>query len=91
MNAIFSLGLILLLGLIGARLINRIKFPSVTAYLLLGILIGPSLGKFISPDLISASGFISNVVLGLIAFTLGQNFTKEFFNTICFLWKGLAK
>ena len=82
MNIIFSLGFILLLGLIGARLINKIKFPSVTAYLLLGILIGPPLGRLISPDLISASGLVSNIVLGLIAFTLGQSFTREFFQRI---------
>ncbi|MFC1592388.1 cation:proton antiporter [Candidatus Omnitrophota bacterium] len=82
MNAIFSLGLILLFGLIFARLINRIKFPSVTAYLLLGILIGPSLGNFVSADLLSASGFISNIVLGLIAFSIGQNFSRDNFRRI---------
>jgi NhaP-type Na+/H+ or K+/H+ antiporter len=82
MNAIFSLGLILVFGLIAARLINRIKLPSVTAYLLLGILIGPSVGGLVSPDLLFASGFISNIVLGLIAFSIGQNFTKQFFQRI---------
>ncbi len=82
MNAIFSLGFILLFGLIAARLINKIKFPSVTAYLLLGIIIGPSLGNFISSDFISASGFISNVVLGLIAFSIGQNFSRDNFRRI---------
>ncbi|MGD9015010.1 MAG: cation:proton antiporter [Candidatus Omnitrophota bacterium] len=82
MNAIFGLGLILLFGLLAARLINKIKFPSVTAYLLLGILIGPSLGNLVSPELLSASGFISNIVLGLIAFSLGQNFTRDFFHRL---------
>jgi Kef-type K+ transport system membrane component KefB len=82
MNAIFSLGLILLFGLVGAHLINKIKFPSVTAYLLLGILIGPSLGHFVSSDLLSASGFISNIVLGLIAFSIGQNFSRDNFSRI---------
>ena len=62
MNAIFGLGFILLFGLVGAHLINRIKLPSVTAYLLLGIIFGPSLANFISGDLISASGFVSNIV-----------------------------
>ena len=79
MNAIFSLGLILLFGLVSARLINKIKFPSVTAYLLLGILIGPSLANIVSSDLISASGFISNIVLGIIAFSIGQNFSRDNF------------
>ena len=82
MNAIFSMGLILLFGLLGARLINKIRFPSITAYILLGILIGPSFANFVSSELIASSGIISNIVLGLIAFTLGQNFTKEFFGRI---------
>ncbi len=79
MNAILSLGLILLFGLVSARLINKIKFPSVTAYLLLGILFGPSLVNIVSSDLISASGFISNIVLGIIAFSIGQNFSRDNF------------
>ena len=82
MNLIFSIGFILFFGLIAARLINKIKFPSITAYLLLGIILGPSLGNFISVELLSASGFISNLALSLIAFSLGQNFTKQFFQKI---------
>ena len=72
----------MLCGLIGARIINKLKLPSVTAYLLLGILIGPSLGNLVSSDLLSASGFISNIVLGLIAFNIGQNFSRENFSRI---------
>ncbi len=93
MNAIFSLGLILLFGLVSARLINKIKFPSVTAYLLLGILFGPSLANIISSDLISASGFISNIVLGIIAFSIGQNFSHDNFLRIgkSVIWISLSE
>lgn len=82
MNTILGLGFILLAGLFSARLINKIKFPAVTAYLLLGILIGPSILNLTSQELINSSGFISNIVLGLIAFGLGQSFTREFFRNI---------
>ncbi|MFH1577927.1 MAG: cation:proton antiporter [Candidatus Omnitrophota bacterium] len=82
MNTIFSLGFIFLVGLIAARLINKIKLPSVTAYLLLGIILGPSLGGIISRELLSISGFVSNIALGIIAFSLGQNFTRDFFRRI---------
>ena len=82
MNTILGLGFILLVGLFSARLINKIKFPAVTAYLLLGILIGPSILNLTSQELINSSGFISNIVLGLIAFGLGQSFTREFFRNI---------
>ncbi len=82
MNTILGLGFILIAGLFSARLINKIKFPAVTAYLLLGILIGPSILNLTSQELINSSGFISNIVLGLIAFGLGQSFTREFFRNI---------
>jgi NhaP-type Na+/H+ or K+/H+ antiporter len=81
-NTILGLGFILIAGLFSARLINKIKFPAVTAYLLLGILIGPSILNLTSQELINSSGFISNIVLGLIAFGLGQSFTREFFRNI---------
>ncbi len=82
MNTILGLGFILLLGLLSARLMNKIKFPAVTAYLLLGIFIGPAIFGLISNDIISASGLISNIVLGMIAFGIGQNFSKDNFRKI---------
>jgi len=81
-NTILGLGFILIAGLFSARLINKIRFPAVTAYLLLGILIGPSILNLTSQELINSSGFISNIVLGLIAFGLGQSFTRAFFRNI---------
>lgn len=82
MNIILGLGIILFFGLFSARFINKIKFPSVTAYLILGILIGPYALNIIPKDLTQASEFISNVVLGLIAFTIGQNFSRDIFSRI---------
>ena len=82
MNTILGLGFILLTGLFSARLINKIKFPAVTAYLLLGIFIGPSVFKLIPKDIIVSSGLISNIVLGIIAFGIGQNFSRDNFRKI---------
>ncbi|MFH1783856.1 MAG: cation:proton antiporter [bacterium] len=82
MNTILSLGFMLLAALVAGKLIHKIKLPSVTAYLLLGILIGPSLGNLISPGILDASGFVSNIVLGIIAFAIGQNFSREIFSKI---------
>ncbi len=83
MNIILSLGFIFVIGLASARLINKIKGPSITAYLLLGIVMGPSFMNLAPKVLIeSGSGVISNIVLGLIAFGLGQSFTRRFFHEI---------
>ncbi len=82
MNTILGLGFILLVGLFSARLISRIRFPAVTAYLIIGILIGSSLLKLIPAEILNKSGLISNIVLGIIAFSIGQNFSRDNFRKI---------
>lgn len=79
---ILSLGFILLSGLLAGKLIRKVKIPVVTAYLLLGIIVGPSILNLVSPGILSSSGLISNIVLGLIAFSIGQNFALERFSKI---------
>ncbi|MFC2061266.1 cation:proton antiporter [Elusimicrobiota bacterium] len=81
-NTLLSLGLILLLGLIASALIRKIKMPAITAYLVLGIVIGPAVLNIISEKIIISSGLISNVVLSFIAFSIGQNFSKKRFSEI---------
>ena len=77
MNTLLSAGLILLLGFIGARLLKYARLPSVTAFLLVGILIGPNVLNLVTEGIFAASDFFSNLVLGVIAFSLGENFRLE--------------
>jgi Kef-type K+ transport system membrane component KefB len=79
---ILSLGFILLAGLLTGKLIRQLKVPMVTAYLLLGIVVGPSALNLVSEGILNSSGLISNIVLGLIAFSIGQNFALEGFRKI---------
>jgi Kef-type K+ transport system membrane component KefB len=81
-NTILNLGLILLLGLLAERLIQKIKLPTVTAFIIVGIFIGPSLLNLINPQLIASSGLISNIALGIIAFSLGESFLFSSFKEI---------
>ncbi|MBA7622745.1 hypothetical protein ES703_30128 [subsurface metagenome] len=77
MNTLLSAGLILLLGFIGARLLKYVRLPSVTAFLIVGILIGPHMLNIVTEEIFTASDFFSNLVLGIIAFSLGENFRLE--------------
>ncbi len=83
MQILFSLSIALFAGLLLSRLAKLAKLPAVTAYLIAGILIGPfCLGAFDIPGL----GFthanidnklfaiISDVALGFIAFSIGNEF-----------------
>jgi len=82
LDPVLSLGIILLLGFFSDKIADFFHIPHVTANLLLGILIGIEFLDPLSHHLLQASGFISNIVLGLIAFSIGQSFYYNRFKAI---------
>ncbi len=82
MNILLSLSVAILAGLLMTRLAKPLKLPSVTAYLVAGVLIGPfCLGRlgidglgFISFDNVEHLALLSDVALGFIAFSIGNEF-----------------
>ena len=71
---VLSLGIILILGFLMTRLTKLFKLPSVVAYLLVGILIGPCVINLIPGEFIDRTSFISDVALVFVAFTAGEFF-----------------
>ena len=82
MQALLSLSIAVLVGLLLSRLAKILKLPAVTAYLVAGILVGPYvLGQFgvpglgfISRDDVKSYELLSDVALGFIAFSIGNEF-----------------
>ncbi len=82
MEILFSLSIALFSGLLLSRLAKLLKLPAVTAYLVAGVLIGPfCLGAFgveglgfISLENVEEYSIISDVALGFIAFSIGNEF-----------------
>ncbi len=85
MNTLLSVSIALLAGLLMTRVFKPLKLPSVTAYLIAGVLIGPyCLGAmgfegigFSSHDAVSRLAVVSEVALGFIAFSIGNEFRAE--------------
>lgn len=80
-SILLSLSIALLAGLLLSRLAKLVQLPAVTAYLVAGVLIGPfALGALnipgigITTDQIEGFGIISDVALGFIAFSMGNEF-----------------
>ena len=71
---VISVGVILILGFAMTRVTKLLKLPNVIAYLIVGILIGPSLINVIPGAFIKYSSFISDVALTFVAFTAGEFF-----------------
>lgn len=82
MQILICLSVALFAGLMLSRLAKKVKLPAVTAYLVAGVLIGPyllgSLGikglGFVSIEDVKTYGIISDVALGFIAFSIGNEF-----------------
>lgn len=85
MNTLLSVSVALLAGLLMTRALKPLKLPSVTAYLIAGVLIGPycigALGfegiGFPSAESVGSLAIVSEVALGFIAFSIGSEFKLE--------------
>ena len=74
MNVFLRLGLLLVFGFFGGKLMKRFKLPTVTGYIMIGLLLGRSGIDLLTPDFIETVGFISSVALVFIAFSIGSEF-----------------
>lgn len=85
MNTLLSVSVALLAGLLMTRVFKPLRLPSVTAYLIAGVLIGPyCIGRlgiegfgFSTGEDVAALSLISEVALGFIAFSIGNEFRVE--------------
>ena len=85
MNTLLSVSVALLAGLLMTRAFKPLKLPAVTAYLIAGVLIGPyCMGRlhidgigFETMDTVSRLSLISEVALGFIAFSIGNEFRLD--------------
>jgi Kef-type K+ transport system membrane component KefB len=82
MNELTSLGLILLLALLGGHLVRAARVPEVTGYLLAGVVLGPSVLGWLNEENLGALGLLSEVALGLILFSVGAVFEFSLFRRI---------
>lgn len=81
-NLLLCISISLIAGLMMSRVAKRVGLPAVTAYLVTGLLLGPfCVGRlelpgvgFHSMEDVSSMGLLSEMALGFIAFTIGNEF-----------------
>ncbi len=81
---IAKISIVLLVGFIGSIIARKLKLPSVSGFLVLGLLLGPSLGiifkgypGFITKAENESLNFISQIALAFIAFSIGAEFSLK--------------
>ena len=85
MEILIQLSVCLVGGLLMSRVAKLLNLPAVTAYLVAGLLLGPYLlgaldvtgVGFGTPEAVARLDIISQVALGFIAFTIGNEFRLE--------------
>ncbi len=85
LSTLLCVSIALLAGLLMTRIFKPLRLPSVTAYLIAGILVGPyCLGKlgvhgvgFDTVEALEGMALVSEVALGFIAFSIGSEFKLD--------------
>ena len=96
LNSLLVLGVILIAGVLGGHVAHRFGLPSVTGYLLIGILIGPSVTGLISKADLTALQPVNDFALGLIGLSIGGELRWHFLRRkwrsfgLLFLGEGLT-
>ena len=73
-TVIISISIMIFFGFAMTRITKRLRLPSVTAYIITGILIGPFCFKLIPSTVIEGMDFLSDIALAFIAFGTGEFF-----------------
>ncbi len=71
---IISIALMLLCGFLMTRVTKKLRLPNVTAYIVVGILIGPFCLDLIPQEIIQGTEFLADIALAFIAFSTGEFF-----------------
>ena len=77
MNLALAIGIMIVIGFFGGLAMEKLKFPRITGYIIIGILLSPSLLNIISATTIENLDIITDIALGVIAFLIGGSLHLE--------------
>lgn len=76
-HVVFSMGILLLAGYLIGKLAERVRLPSITGYLVAGLLLGESLTGIIHAHMAQSLQTVTEVALGIVAITIGGEFALD--------------
>ena len=72
MNLVLAIGIMIIAGFFAGRLAHKLKFPMISGYIVVGILLSPSVLNIISRTSIKDLDIITSIALGIIAYSIGS-------------------
>ena len=79
---LLALSIALIVGLFFSRIIRLIRLPNVMAYLVGGLLVGPSVLGLLPQDAVASLSVLTDVALGFIAYSIGAEFRLSYLRQI---------
>jgi Kef-type K+ transport system membrane component KefB len=70
-SALTLLGIVIIVGYYMGHTARLVKLPSIIGYMILGVILGPSVLHLISEPAMEHLSFITEIALGLVAFSIG--------------------
>lgn len=71
MNLALAIGIVIIAGFFGGRLAHRVKLPMITGYIIVGVLLSPSLLNVLSRTTVGDLDVFTSIALGIIAYSIG--------------------
>jgi Kef-type K+ transport system membrane component KefB len=68
---LLAIGVMVSIGLFGGLLANRLKFPRITGYIIIGVLLSPSILNLVTKATLESWDILSTVVLAIIGYAIG--------------------
>jgi NhaP-type Na+/H+ or K+/H+ antiporter len=72
-NILAVIGLLIAVYFLGSKAFQRVGIPQVVGFIVIGVVLGPSLLNIVPPELSEELIFISEIALGLIGFDMGSH------------------
>ena len=77
MDLILAIGLMVVIGFFGGLVARKLKFPRITGYIIIGVLLSPSVLNIIPKGTVQNLDIITDIALGIIAYLVGGSLHIE--------------
>ncbi|MCK4418988.1 cation:proton antiporter [Candidatus Aerophobetes bacterium] len=78
MNSILAIGILIIAGFFGGLVAKKIRYPRISGYIIVGMLLSPSVLNVIPSQLIREDlNVITDIALGIVAYLIGGSLNLE--------------
>ncbi len=78
MNSILAIGILIIAGFFGGLAAKKIRYPRISGYIIVGMLLSPSVLNLIPSQLIRGDlSVITDIALGIVAYLIGGSLSIE--------------